>query len=342
MKKKFIKALALGFLVFGLVGCGNDGPEIIDPDPTVDDTPNDDKPNDDKPSTDEEDPEETPEPEEEKFEIQLKDNGLTVGQELFEFSSGNKEETYVPSFEITINTDNSWNLVTGIYKDRVELKAEDEKVVPKEALSYSIVKNSDLVGASGSNEIEQFKIRIDRSLISSGETKIKFVVQPSNGSSSVSKLTTICFGVKVHEYGTMPIETCNLNFTLDLTEFYEILPQIVDPKSATFSLTDNDDELFYGYDYDARYNFEIPFDVHLNEIKIENLKVAKDHSYNVQIFVEAEETENRTWFYMDRDRGNSDYEIEVEGRSSTLIVYDDATVEAKIGDHYSLKDIRGY
>ena len=83
----------------------------------------------------------------------------------------------------------------------------------------------DLVGSSGSNEIEQIKLNLDRSLIKPGKTMLKLEVQPNNGSSSIAKLTTICVEVEVKEFGTIEVDTYNINLNVDLSGLEEILKE---------------------------------------------------------------------------------------------------------------------
>ena len=196
-----------------------------------------------------------------------------------------------------------------------------------------------MVGSSGSNEIEQIKIKIDRKLINPGSTKIKLNVHPLNGSSSVTKLTTLCFNAVVHEYGTIAIETYNLDFTLDLSGLDEIIADVNNPESATFTISDVDGEAFYGYNYDSLYQIDIPLDNIPEEITFSEFKFAKDHQYYVQIFIEAEDYKDRNWIKIKEKRSSSDYKIEDEDLNSILTLSDDATVEAELGDVITYNDI---
>lgn len=206
-------------------------------------------------------------------------------------------------------------------------------------MSISIVENSDLVGSSGSNEIEQIKIEIDRSLINPGSTKVKLNVHPLNGSSSVTKLTTLCFNAVVHEYGTIAIDTYNLDFTLDLSGLDEILTDVNNPESATFTISDMDGETFYGYNYDSLYQVDIPLDNIPQEISFSDFKFAKDHKYYVQIFIEAEDYKDRNWIKIKEKRLSNDYKFEDENLNAILTLSDDAIIEAELGDVITYNDI---
>ena len=198
------------------------------------------------------------------------------------------------------------------------------------------VKNSDIVGSSGSNEIEQIKIVIDRKAINPGETKIKLVVKPYNGSSSVMNLTTICVNVKVYAYGEIPINTYNLDFDLDLTGLEEILNKGVDLEYAQFSISDLEGSDYYGFAYDDIYSEEIPLDNIPEKISFTDFKFAKDHEYNVQIFVEAKEVKDRMWIQVEEASSGTNYEITNTERSSTIKLTGDAFVKAKIGDIFQI------
>ena len=150
------------------------------------------------------------------------------------------------------------------------------------------------------------------------------------------KLTTICVNVKVYAYGEIPIETYNLDFDLDLTGLEEILNKGVDLEYAQFSISDLKGSDYYGFAYDDIYRQEIPFDNIPEKISFTDFKFAKDHEYNVQIFVEAKEAKDRMWIQVEEASSGTNYEITNTKRSSTLKLTGDASVKAKIGDIYQI------
>ena len=330
MKKILFRSLAACLLLFGVAGCGE--PEI----PNIDDTENNDNPGNDNQDNENPGNEDEENPEAEEFIVQTEDNGLSVGADRFELAKANPEDSYIPEFSIVANTDSSWDWVTGLNERETKLVSENQDVIPDSALTMKFVKNSDIVGSSGSNEIEQIKIVIDRKAINPGETKIKLVVKPNNGSNSVIKLTTICVNVKVYAYGEIPIETYNLDFDLDLTGLEEILNKGVDLEYAQFSISDLEGSDYYGFAYDDIYSQEIPLDNIPKKISFTDFKFAKDHEYNVQIFVEAKEVKNRMWIQVEEASSGTNYEITNTERSSTIKLTGDASVKAKIGDIFQI------
>lgn len=326
MKKILFRSLAACLLLFGVAGCGE--PEV----PAIDDTENNDNPGNDDQDNENPGNEDEENPETEEFIVQTEDNGLSVSADSFELAKANPDDSYLPEFSIVANTDSSRYLVTALNERETKLVSENQDVIPDSALSMKIVKNSDIVGSSGSNEIEKIKIVIDRKAINPGETKIKLVVKPYNGSSSVMKLTTICVNVKVYAYGKIPIDTYNLDFDLDLTGLEEILNKGVDLEYAQFSISDLKASDYYGFAYDDIYSQKIPFDNIPEKISFTDFKFAKDHEYNVQIFVEAKEAKDRMWIQVEEASSGTNYEITNTERSSTIKLTGDASVKAKIGD----------
>ena len=330
MKKILFRSLAACLLLFGVAGCGD--PEI----PNIDDTENNDNPGNDNQDNENPGNEDEENPKTEEFIVQTENNGLSVSADSFELAKANPEDSYIPEFSIVANTDRSWDWVTGLNERETKLVSENQDVIPDSALTMKFVKNSDIVGASGSNEIEQIKIVIDRKAINPGETKIKLVVKPNNGPNSVNKLTTICVNVKVYAYGEIPIETYNLDFDLDLAGLEEILNKGVDLEYAQFSISDLEGSDYYGFAYDDIYSEEIPLDNIPEKISFTDFKFAKDHEYNVQIFVEAKEVKNRMWIQVEEASSGTNYEITNTERSSTIKLTGDASVKAKIGDIFQI------
>ena len=66
------------------------------------------------------------------------------------------------------------------------------------------------------NVINRIDLHIDRSQIKVGTTRIKTSIAPSNGVSSASKIE-LCFELKVVPYGSIPVETTEVPFEIDLS-----------------------------------------------------------------------------------------------------------------------------
>ena len=333
MKKMFLKCLSSCLLILGVVACGEGETPLPDPGDNNGHTQN---PGGDREDDDKEDDD----TEIEKFDIVTKDNGLSIEKDSFEFAAAKDGDTFVDDVTILAVEDNSWHYVSGLSDKDTKLISENQDVIPDEALEIEEVTNSDLEGASGSNEIEQIKIKIDRTKVKPGTTKVKLTVKPSNGPTTVTKLTTLCINAKVYAYGTMEIDTYNLDFKLDLTGLDKIVADVTHPKEMTFSLADKESGDYYGYNYDSIKSIDIHLEDIPKEISFNDFKFAKGHSYNVQIFIEAKVTEDRTWILIEKSGTSSKYDIEVDKTNSTLTLTGDVMVEAKLGDTFTIADLR--
>ena len=182
---------------------------------------------------------------------------------------------------------------------------------------------------------------MDRSLIKPGKTMLKLEVQPNNGSSSIAKLTTICVEVEVKEFGTIEVDTYNINLNVDISGLEEVLKEVENPESITLSLTDTVDEAsVYGYSADYTKSIEISLDNTYSTSSINNFKFAVGHVYRGQIFVEAKEVSGRRWISLVSDNKDEDLYtvIPSENRDSSKIsvFQDNITLETSIGEYYSL------
>lgn len=126
------------------------------PTPEPDEGKTEEKPDEDK----DPDGDVTEEPDEdvEEFVIQTADNGLSASQSSYSFVTDEEGDLFPPEASIVLETDDSWNLCTGLNERYTKIIAEDENVLPANSVSLEIVTNQDIVGSSGSNEIEQIKI----------------------------------------------------------------------------------------------------------------------------------------------------------------------------------------
>ena len=336
MKKIMIFGLSALMFTLGLSACGTQ--EEITPDVTPE--PDDEKPNEDNnPGGDEEENPPVEEPEEtEDYTIITEDNGVSVSQDSFVFAKAQEGDNYPPDARISLTTDSSWNHCTGIYKDQTVLISENKSVIPDETMTLDTVLDSDLHGASGSNEIVGFNIIIDRTKINPGTTKVKLQVRPSNGSSTIGRITTICVNVEVKEFGTIEVDTYTVNLHVDLTGLEEIVEGIEGIESMTLSMSDDaDPEEYYGYSADSTKQISIPGDFSLDVAKLDGFKFAKGHVYNAFVAIISEDYSNNLWIPIVADR-SSDYSVEVneDGSMSEVEVFEDnVTIEAGLGEPYS-------
>ena len=336
MRKLLLFIGLSAFMTVGLVACSNDNENEKDPDITIGDDEN--KEDDNK---EDDDKGESEEPDKEDFTLQTKDNGLSAEKGSYLFSTLKEGDIYPPEASIILNTDDSWNHCSSLNERYTRIVAEDKNVIPDGAVKLEIVTNMDLVGSSGSNEIEQIKLNLDRSLIKPGKTMLKLEVQPNNGSSSIAKLTTICVEVEVKEFGTIEVDTYNINLNVDLSGLEEILKEVENPQSITLSLTDTVDEAsVYGYSADYTKSVEISLGNTYLTASINNFKFAVGHVYRGQIFVEAKKVSGRRWISLVTDNKDEDLYTVVpneNGDSSNISVFqDNITLETSVGEYYSL------
>ena len=137
----------------------------------------------------------------EDFTIKTSDNGLSASASSFTFAAAETGDDYPPDATISLTTDQTWTLCTGLNENYTKIIIENETVLPKDAIEMDLVLNNELVGPSGSNDIEGIDLNLDRKLIQPGDTKLKLEVRPLNGSSSITKTTTICVDVHIKQFG---------------------------------------------------------------------------------------------------------------------------------------------
>lgn len=277
---------------------------------------------------------------EESFDIQTSDNGLSATNETYVFSKAKSDDLYPPEASIRLLTNNSWRYCTGLNKDYTKIIIENEDVLTKESVSLDIVTNSDLVGSSGSNEIAAIDIRFDRKLINPGESRLKIQVKPSNGSSSINVLTTICLNIVVKEYGSIEVDTYNIGFNVDLSSLQEIISSnSVNPTEISFNLTDNAEEKdVYGYSADYHVGQTIDLENIPASIEVNNIKYAVGHTYSAWIFIDCDDYRDRIWISLISEEQESSYTLEEnENGSSNLNVLEDNTIiNAKLGSCYKI------
>ena len=280
-------------------------------------------------------------PPQEDFTIRTSDNGLSAAESNYTFSTIQDGDPFPPEAKIRLTTDSSWDLCSRLSENYTRIIAEDEKVLPKDSVTLDLVLNSDLVGSSGSNDIDAIDIIFNRELIQPGQSKLKIEVKPGNGNISMNILTTICLNITIKEYGTIEVDTYNVTLNVDLTGLEDIIErESKNPTEITLSLTDTAlEEEVYGYSADYNVQVDIPLTETYTSASIENFKFAVDHTYGAQIFVEGKEVSDRIWICLESKSSSSDYSLEPNaerGNSLLTIHQDNVTIEAKLGDYHTL------
>lgn len=304
--------------LISLASCTNEGPSATDDNKTT------------VPTTDDKVSSDTAE-EAEDFSIKTSDNGLTVSDSEFTFAVAETGDKYPPEAVISMTTDSSWNSCTGLNDNYTRIVAEDETVLPEESVEMNIVRNSDIHGSSGSNEIEGIELILDRTKIQPGDSKLKLQVRPYNGSSSIAKTTTICVEVHVKEFGTIEVDTYSVDFTVDVSGLQDIL----DEKGGTYTsatLHVNDSEEIYGYSADDSFSEEIDLEQIPKTIEFE-MKYAVGHEYSAYVFVEADKASNRVWISLAPSGTEDGYSLEPnedKTESTLTVTKDNVHIEATL------------
>ena len=258
-------------------------------------------------------------------------NGLTLEKTSYTFAKAKEGDTYfLDEAAIVANADRSWSFVTSLNESYTSLKAEDETVIPSDALTLDTILDRDINGSSGSNEIVGIKVLIDRTKVNPGKTKVEIVVRPDNGSSTVMKTTKLCAEVEITAYGELMVDTYSVTFKADLSGLENEIAKVNGATEATLTISDS--ESIYGYSADAVNSVDLPIDGPFGELDPITFDYAVGHMYLVFVFIEAEKASDRAWLPLEAD-GSIDYKLEVEdnGMQSDLWVYEDnVTIEARL------------
>lgn len=268
---------------------------------------------------------------EQPMEIIESANGLTLEKTSYTFAKAKEGDTFfLDEAAIVANADRSWNFVTSLNESYTSLKAEDETVIPSDALTLDTILDRDINGSSGSNEIVGIKVLIDRTKVNPGKTKVEIVVRPDNGSSTVMKTTKLCAEVEITAYGELMVDTYSVTFKADLSGLENEIAKVNGATEATLTISDS--ESIYGYSADAVNSVDLPIDGPFGELDPITFDYAVGHMYLVFVFIEAEKASDRAWLPLEAD-SSIDYKLEVEdnGMQSDLWVYEDnVTIEARL------------
>lgn len=271
------------------------------------------------------------------FTTQTSDNGLSIDQSHYLFANATEEtDSFLYPAEVEILADDTWRHVTALLEDKTTLTAENEAVIPSEALSYEIVTMMDIYGSSGSNEIYSIKVKFDRKLIHVGTTKVQFVTKPSNGSSTIYKDTTICFEVEVKEFGTIPVDHYKVNFTLKTAGMKDLLADKKYQKyeDAYFSVNDEIENPIFGGEALIGKSVDFTEENLSADISFGELKFAKDHVYSLGFTIRYRDDNQRMMLdtyaatFSDMDA----VEIVEGGTRTSFKVLKDCTLDISVGD----------
>ena len=214
-------------------------------------------------------------------------------KESFTITTTNRNEEYSswddPVIEIAINQAN-WAYVTAIKKDNKSILSQNEDVVPSAAIS--IEPQDSLSGTGGSNVINRIDLHIDRSQIKVGTTRIKTSITPSNGASSASKIE-LCFELKVVPYGSIPVETTEVPFEIDLSAVKNSAG-----KHLEFHVSDLDYE--YGSSHVSYYGFTTNGSSKI----IDTMSLALGHVYSFSVTI----GESAPYVFYDVSTSSSSFE----------------------------------
>ena len=268
---------------------------------------------------------------EQPMEIIESANGLTLEKTSYIFAKAKEGDTFfLDEAAIVANADRSWSIVTSLNERYTSLKAEDETVIPSDALTLDTILDRDINGSSGSNEIVGIKVLIDRTKVNPGKTKVEIVVRPNNGSSTVMKTTKLCAEVEITAYGELMVDTYSVTFKADLSGLENEIAKVNGATEATLTISDS--ESIYGYSADAVNSVDLPIDGPFGELDPITFDYAVGHMYRVFVFIEAEKASDRAWLPLEAD-SSVDYKLEVEdnGKQSDLWVYEDnVTIEVRL------------
>lgn len=217
----------------------------------------------------------------------------SIEKESFTITTPNPNEEYSswddPVIEIAINQAN-WAYVTAIKRDDKSILSQNEDVVPSAAIS--IEPQDSLSGTGGSNVINRIDLHIDRSQIKVGTTRIKASITPSNGASSASRIE-LCFELKVVPYGSIPVETTEVPFEIDLSAVKNSAG-----KHLEFNVSDLDYE--YGSSHVSYYGFTTNGSSKI----IDTMSLALGHVYSFSVTV----GESAPYVFYDVSTSSSSFE----------------------------------
>ena len=179
------------------------------------------------------------------------------------------------------------NYMTGI---KYEIASSDESVIPVSAITVREVKNSDLVGSSGSNTIEQAEVNIDTSKVSLGSTWLTMYFKGTAGSSASG---TIVVKITVDETVTVTKWTETLVFDVSSLPYGE---------DALYYIRVNDNNYITGSDAKESQIFDEVAAVD-EEVTVQ-IEYVPGHTYSITFgYIDAKAEHGYTWHNLDEAVG---------------------------------------
>lgn len=179
------------------------------------------------------------------------------------------------------------NYMTGI---KYEIASSDESVIPVSAITVREVKNSDLVGSSGSSVIEQAEVDIDTSKVSLGSTWLTMYFKGTAGSSASG---TIVVKITVAETVTVEKWTETLVFDVSSLRYGE---------DALYYIRVNDNNYITGSDAKESQIFDEVAAVD-EEVTVQ-IEYVPGHTYSITFgYIDAEAEHGYTWHNLDEAVG---------------------------------------
>lgn len=180
------------------------------------------------------------------------------------------------------------NYMTGI---KYEIASSDESVIPVSAITVKEVTNSDLVGSSGSNTIEQAEVNIDTSKVSLGSTWLTMYFKGTAGSSASG---TIVVKITVAETVTVEKWTETLVFDVSSLRYGE---------DALYYIRVNDNNYITGSDAKESQIFDEVAAVD-GEVTVQ-IEYVPGHTYSITFgYIDAEAEHGYTWHNLNEAKGS--------------------------------------
>lgn len=177
----------------------------------------------------------------EDYSIVTKDNGLVAPSGTYSYSVAEEGDSYPPEIEIDFSSNWAENYVTALDDRKTLIKSENADVIPVDAVTYTPIyrKNSNLIAG--------MRVTIDRSKIKVGQTHLKLACYPSNGNTTLNKLTALSLGFTITEYGKLGTKTHDVVLTIkNVAKFSTLFTKHAEATSLRFQMWGPTDNSLYG------------------------------------------------------------------------------------------------
>lgn len=180
------------------------------------------------------------------------------------------------------------NYMTGI---KYEIASSDESVIPVSAITVREVKNSDLVGSSGSNTIEQAEVNIDTSKVSLGSTWLTMYFKGTAGSSASGTIT-----VKITVAETVTVEKWTETLVFDVSSLRY-------GEDALYYIRVNDNNYITGSGAKESQIFDEVAAVD-EEVTVQ-IEYVPGHTYSITFgYIDAKAEHGYTWHNLNEAKGS--------------------------------------